>query len=114
MLMRFQSCPPGRERLAELASFVRQFPLPQESHVQHTRDKQHVWFRQEIKAKKEKRERKEKIVPHKDKKVQNNDDVRWSLYTKKAPTLWRSLFGCYICFKASRPPDLSLVQNGGS
>lgn len=60
MLMRFQSCPPGRERLAELASFVRQFPLPQESHVQHTRDKQHVWFRQEIKAK--------KIIPHRTKK----------------------------------------------
>lgn len=53
--MRFQSCPPGRERLAELASFVRQFPLPQESHVQHTRDKQHVWFRQKITTKKKKK-----------------------------------------------------------
>lgn len=28
MWMRSQSCPPRRERLAELASFVRQFPLP--------------------------------------------------------------------------------------
>lgn len=38
-----------------------------------------------------------------DKKVQNNDDLRWSLYTKKAPTLWQSLFGYYVCFKASLP-----------
>lgn len=53
-LMRFQSCLPERERLAELASFVRQFPLPQKSHVQHTRDKQHVWFQQKTKAKKQK------------------------------------------------------------
>lgn len=33
-----------REELAELASLIHQFPLPQESHVQHTWDKQHVWF----------------------------------------------------------------------
>lgn len=47
----FQSCPPGWERLAELASLVHQFPLPQESHVQHTHDKQHVWFWQKWKLK---------------------------------------------------------------
>lgn len=56
--MRFQSRHPGRERLAELSSFVRQFPLPQKSHVQHTRDKQHVWFRLKIKAKKKKKRKK--------------------------------------------------------
>lgn len=87
--MRFQSCPPGCEWLAELASFVRQFPLPQESHVQHTRDKQHVWFWQKRKRKKDN--------SSKDKQVRNNDDERWSLYTKKAPTLRQSWFGCSIC-----------------
>lgn len=37
--------------------------------------------------------RKQKIVPHKTKKVPNDDDERWSLYTKKAATLRQSSFG---------------------
>lgn len=54
--MRFQSCPPGREEFSRAGVFLfHQFPLPQKSHVQHTRDKQHVWFRQKIKRKKEKK-----------------------------------------------------------
>lgn len=65
MWMHFQSCPLGCGRLAELASFVCQFPLPQESHVQHTLDKQHVWFWQKIKNKKERT-----IIPHKTKKFE--------------------------------------------
>lgn len=56
MWMRFKSCPPGSKELAELAlffsfCFVHQFPLLQESHVQYTRDKQHVWFRQKTERK---------------------------------------------------------------
>lgn len=42
--MRFQSCQPERKELSELASLTHQFPLLPKSHVQHTRDKQHVWF----------------------------------------------------------------------
>lgn len=37
--MRFQSC-----QLSEMASLIHQFPLLPKSHVQRTRDKQHVWF----------------------------------------------------------------------
>lgn len=40
----FSHAQSGREELTELASLIHQFPLPQESHVQHTWDKQHVWF----------------------------------------------------------------------
>lgn len=62
-------------------------------HVQHTWDKQHVWFLTENRLQKSK---KQVDIPFriKKKRVHNDDNERWSLYTKKARTLRPCLFVC--------------------
>lgn len=77
MWMSLKSCSPWCEQLAEIFCS----PVSSLSHVQHTQDKQHVWFWRKWT----------------EKKVCNDYDDRWSLYTKKAQTLGQSLLGWSIC-----------------
>lgn len=66
-----------------------------ELHAQHTWDKQHVWFWQKIDFREKKKDEISlRIKKKKKKRVHNDDNERWSLYTKKARTLRPSLFGC--------------------
>lgn len=111
MWMHFQSCPPGRERLAELASFVRQFPLPQESHTYSIHEISSM-FGFDRKIKTATTTTKKRVIPPKTKKFKTMMSVGHC--TQRKPQLCGDpCLVVSVCSKASQPQDLSLVPNGG-